>query len=80
MSDAVAEKRKSVFIYTVLMVWGLVVTASLYNYLFRGGALPDPILLSIPTGMWLAVNPPLPNALREERPADASSNSTDGVR
>ena len=62
-----AEKRKTVFLYVVLGIWGVTVLASLFTYLFRGGPLPDPILLGIPTGVWLAVNPPLPSTMREER-------------
>jgi hypothetical protein len=62
-----AERRKSVFLYVVLGGWGIVVLAATYNYIFRGGPIPDPILLGIPTGVWLAMNPPLPSAIREER-------------
>lgn len=54
------------FLTVVLGVWGLVVGASLFVYLFRAGPLPDPVLLGIPTGTWLAVYPPLPTKLKEE--------------
>lgn len=72
MSDPAVEKRKNVFIYTVLAVWGVVALAATYDYIFRGGPIPDPILLGVPTGVWLAVHPPLPSALREERQTDGT--------
>lgn len=53
------------FLSVILLVWGAVVAASLYVYLFRAGPLPDPVLLGIPTGAWLAVYPPLPSKLKE---------------
>lgn len=61
------NKVKNIFIFTVLSVWTIVVSASLYNYLFNKGPLPDPILLGIPSGTWLAVNPPIPRSTREEQ-------------
>lgn len=57
---------KQVFILAVLAVWGLVVGAALYSYLWRHGPMPDAVLLGVPTGTWLAVYPPLPSRLREE--------------
>jgi len=66
---AVTESQfKLRFLTVVLSVWVIVVGSALYMYLFRDGSLPDPILLGIPTGTWLAVYPPfVPRALREER-------------
>lgn len=60
------EQYKMRFLTVIVSVWGVVVGAALYVYLFRGGPLPDPVLLGIPTGTWLAVFPPLPGRLREE--------------
>lgn len=59
------DQYKMRFLTVVLMVWGIVIGASLYVYLFRGGPLPDPVLLGVPTGTWLAVFPPLPR-VRED--------------
>ncbi len=59
------DQFKLRFLTVVLCVWGIVVGAALYTYLFREGELPDPILLGVPTGAWLAVFPPLPRG-REE--------------
>lgn len=56
------EQFKIRFITVILSVWIVVVGASLFAYLFRSGPLPDPVLLGIPTGTWLAVFPPLPRA------------------
>lgn len=67
MSDPETEQRKTVFLYTVIGGWFLVVLASLYSFLFKDGPLPDPILLSVPTSVWLAMYPPLPSSLREEQ-------------
>jgi len=58
------------FLTIILGVWGIVVAAALYKYLFRDGPLPDPVLLGIPTGAWLVVFPPLPRP-REEANAEA---------
>lgn len=72
------DQYKMRFLTVILAVWGVVVGASLYVYLFREGPLPDPVLLGIPTGTWLAVFPPLPSRLREEPTNElgpASSNS-----
>jgi hypothetical protein len=66
------ERRKDLFLRTVLAVWGIVVLAATYNYLFRGGPLPDPLLLGVPTGAWLAVHPPLPAIVREEPTSDSN--------
>lgn len=60
------EQFKMRFLTAVLAVWSVVVSAALYVYLFRNGNLPDPVLLGIPTGTWLAVYPPLPMRLKEE--------------
>jgi hypothetical protein len=60
------ETFKIRFLTVVLSVWGVVVGAALYVYIARDGALPDPVLLGVPTGTWLAVFPPLPGKLREE--------------
>jgi hypothetical protein len=68
------EQFKMRFLTVVLTVWGIVVGAALYVYLARSGPLPDPVLLGIPTGTWLAVYPPLPNRLKEE-PANADAGS-----
>jgi hypothetical protein len=65
------EKFKMRFLTVVLGVWSVVVGASLYMYLAKGGSLPDPVLLGVPTGTWLAVFPPLPERLREEPAANA---------
>lgn len=59
------EQYKIRFLSIVLGVWSVVIGAALYVYLFRNGPLPDPVLLGVPTGTWLAVFPPLPRA-REE--------------
>jgi hypothetical protein len=59
------EQYKMRFVTVVLVVWAVVVAAALYVYLFKDGDLPDPVLLGVPTGTWLAVFPPLPRA-REE--------------
>lgn len=59
------EQYKIRFLSVVLAVWAIVVGASLYVYLFRNGSLPDPVLLGVPTGTWLAVFPPLPRARDE---------------
>lgn len=67
------ERVKNVFLLTVLSVWAIVVAAALYNYLFNKGPLPDPILLGIPSGTWLALNPPIPRSLRGEQPPDAGT-------
>jgi len=64
------DQYKMRFLTVVLSVWGVVVGASLYVYLFRAGSLPDPVLLGIPTGTWLAVFPPLP------RPRDEANAGT----
>jgi ABC-type tungstate transport system substrate-binding protein len=56
------EQYKIRFLSVVLGVWAVVIGAALYVYLFRNGPLPDPVLLGIPTGTWLAVFPPLPRA------------------
>lgn len=56
------EQYKIRFLSVVLGVWTVVIGASLYTYLFKSGALPDPVLLGVPTGTWLAVFPPLPRA------------------
>jgi hypothetical protein len=61
------------FLTTVLTVWVVVVVAALYVYLFRGGPLPDPVLLGIPTGTWLAVYPPLPRTMRNEGEAQSAT-------
>jgi len=53
------------FLTTVLIVWAIVVGAATFKFLMADGDLPDPILLGIPTTVWLAVYPPLPRALRE---------------
>jgi hypothetical protein len=66
------EQYKMRFLSVVLGVWAVVVGAALYKYIGHGGALPDPVLLGVPTGTWLAVFPPLPSRLREE-PADADA-------
>lgn len=69
------EQFKMRFLMVVLAVWGAVVGAALYVYLFRNGPLPDPVLLGIPTGTWLAVFPPLPSRLKEETAhADAGTS------
>jgi hypothetical protein len=60
------EQYKMRFLTSVLAVWGVVVLAALYVYLVRRGPLPDPVLLGIPTGTWLAVFPPLPSRLKED--------------
>jgi len=60
------EQFKIRFLTAVLSVWGVVVGAALYVYIVRDGSLPDPVLLGVPTGTWLAVFPPLPGKLREE--------------
>lgn len=59
------EQYKIRFLSVFLGVWAVVIGASLYVYLFRDGPLPDPILLGLPTGAWLAVFPPLPR-VRED--------------
>ena len=53
------------FLSVVLSVWAVVIGAALYVYLFRHGPLPDPVLLGVPTGTWLAVFPPLPKARQD---------------
>lgn len=64
---AITESEYKIrFLTTVLCVWAIVVGAALFVYLFRQGPLPDPVLLGIPTGTWLAVYPPLPRTMREE--------------
>jgi hypothetical protein len=55
------EQYKIRFLTVVLGVWSVVIGAALYTYLFKNGALPDPVLLGVPTGTWLAVFPPLPS-------------------
>ena len=60
------EQFRIRFLTAVLVVWSVVIGAALYVYLFRSGPLPDPVLLGVPTGTWLAVYPPLPSRLREE--------------
>lgn len=62
------EQYKIRFLSVVLGVWSVVIGAALYVYLFRSGPLPDPVLLGVPTGTWLAVFPPLPRA-REDAAA-----------
>jgi hypothetical protein len=72
------EQYKMRFLSIVLTVWAVVIGAALYVYLFKGGPLPDPVLLGIPTGTWLAVFPPLPSQLREaasNEPAQLGSTS-----
>lgn len=64
------EQFKIRFLTAVLSVWSVVVVAALYKYIMVDGELPDPVLLGVPTGTWLAVFPPLPGKLREEA-ADA---------
>lgn len=64
------DQYKIRFLTAVLAVWTVVVGASLYGFLFKSGALPDPVLLGIPTGTWLAVFPPLPRS-RDEANAGA---------
>jgi hypothetical protein len=54
------DQYKIRFLSVVLGVWGVVVAASLFVYLFRQGEQPQAWLLGIPTGTWLAVFPPLP--------------------
>jgi len=66
------EQYRIRFLSTVLAVWSVVIGAALYVYLFRNGPLPDPVLLGVPTGTWLAVYPPLPSRLKEE-PVDAGA-------
>jgi len=75
------DQYKMRFLTAVLVVWGVVVGAALYVYLARNGPLPDPVLLGIPTGTWLAVFPPLPQRLREDAaselgPTGSSSNTS----
>jgi hypothetical protein len=48
------------FLTTILFVWGVVVAAYLYVFLFQDGEQLPTWLLGIPTGAWLAVFPPLP--------------------
>ena len=67
------EQYKMRFLSVVLVVWGVVVVSALFVYLFREGPLPDPVLLGIPTGTWLAVFPPLPSRMREETPSDVGA-------
>ena len=54
------DQYKIRFLSIFLGVWAIVIAASLFVYLFRAGPLPDPVLLGLPTGAWLAVYPPLP--------------------
>jgi hypothetical protein len=65
------EQFKIRFLSVVLGIWGVTVLASLYVYLFKGGPLPEPVLLGVPTGSWLAVYPPLPSKWREEPDDDS---------
>jgi hypothetical protein len=60
------------FITIVCAVWAVVVMSALYKFIWFEGPLPDPILLGIPTTVWLAVYPPLPRALREEEASVSS--------
>lgn len=57
------------FLTTILCVWGVVVGAYLYVFLFGGGDQLPAWLLGIPTGAWLAVFPPLP------RPKDEANGA-----
>lgn len=57
---------KDVVMLTVLAVWVVVVSASIYNYVVNAGPLPDPILLGIPSATWLALHPPLPRSVKKE--------------
>jgi hypothetical protein len=72
-SRMTTEQYKFRFLTVVLTVWAVVVAAALYVYLARNGPLPDPVLLGIPTGTWLAVYPPLPSRLKEE-PVDTGAD------
>jgi hypothetical protein len=48
------------FLTTILCVWGVVVAAYLFEFVFQNGEQLPAWLLGIPTGAWLVVFPPLP--------------------
>lgn len=56
---------RNLFLLTVLLVWSVAVSTMLIR-----GTLPDPLIWSVPTTLWLAMNPPVPKSWRRSEDVD----------